>query len=162
MTSRPSSWLAALAASVGLLLAGCATSPEKQPARGPSAGEAALMQTDTAFARAAATLGVAEAFYQFFAEDAVWLPVGSDPVIGRAAVRDRIREAGTVQLAWQPQAAAVARSGDLGYTWGLYESRARGADGRERISRGKYTTIWRKQTDGRWLAVLDIGNPTSP
>jgi ketosteroid isomerase-like protein len=54
----------------------------------------------------------------------------------------------------------VARSGDLGYTWGFYESRWRSEDGREQVTRGKYTSVWRRQADGAWKAVLDMGNPT--
>lgn len=143
------------------LLAGCAT---KSGGSRPGAIESArkqLIETDIAFSQTASQIGVAEAFYEYLAEDAVWLPTGSEPVLGREAVRDKLREAEGTQLMWEPQFADVARSGELGYTWGLYESRSRTLEGRERVSRGKYTTIWRRQPpDGRWRAVLDTGNPS--
>jgi ketosteroid isomerase-like protein len=156
--SQSEAFLVALG--LAFLLTGCST-----PAQGPAPGKieaarAELIQTDLAFSQTAANVGLAEAFFEYLAEDAVWLPNGSEPVLGREAVRDRLREAGRTQLVWEPQFADVARSGELGYTWGLYESRARGEDGRERVSQGKYTTIWRRQPDGRWRAVLDTGNPS--
>lgn len=149
-----------LVLALAALLLGCAGPKSTSQPGAIEALRAELIQTDVAFSRAAAQAGVAEAFYQFLAEDAVWLPNGSDPVLGREQVRDRLRQAGQTQLVWVPQFADVARSGELGYTWGLYESRGRGADGREVLSRGKYTTIWRRQPDGSWRAVLDTGNPS--
>ena len=30
------------------------------------------------------------------------------------------------------------------------------------VRHGKYVTIWKKQADGSWKFVVDIGNPSSP
>ena len=51
---------------------------------------------------------------------------------------------------------------DVGYTRGSYVFRANGPDGKPQISYGKYVTIWRKQADGEWKFVLDIGNHSPP
>jgi ketosteroid isomerase-like protein len=51
--------------------------------------------------------------------------------------------------------ADISASGDLGYTYGTYEFRAK--DGKLIVEHGKYTSIW-KQRDGKWKVVLDMGN----
>ncbi|MBI4420961.1 MAG: DUF4440 domain-containing protein, partial [Gemmatimonadetes bacterium] len=53
--------------------------------------------------------------------------------------------------------ADVAASGDLGYTVGLFQSRRLDAAGKPVVGTGKYVTIWRKQADGSWKAMLDLG-----
>jgi ketosteroid isomerase-like protein len=54
----------------------------------------------------------------------------------------------------------VASSGDLAYTEGDFLSQERTPEGKEASRTGRYVTVWRKQLDGSWRAVLDIGNRT--
>jgi len=127
-----------------------------------AAGRASLLKTDRDFSALSAANGAAEAFFTYLTDDAVQLPMGEAPVVGRAEIRRRLAEEGSFTLTWEPRAAEVSRSGDLGYTWGTYEVQAAGADGQPRVAYGKYVTIWRKQPDGTWRAVLDTGNPGPP
>jgi ketosteroid isomerase-like protein len=139
-------------------LCGCAT-PAKPPTPAPGDEATALYETDRRFSQTADMLGVAEAFRQFVAERAVKLPNGELPIEGRQAIYDHLRQVGDAHLEWAPVAAEVARSGELGYTWGFYEVRAHEPGGRLVTGYGKYTTIWQKQPDGAWKVILDIGNP---
>jgi len=112
-----------------------------------------LMQADTDFSKLSQAQGAADAFWRFMAQDAVSLPAGEEPVRGRDAIRDSLKDLpGT--LTWTPVEADAACSNDLGYTWGTYEFRPKGSD---KVGRGKYMTVWRRQADG-WRAVLDGGN----
>jgi ketosteroid isomerase-like protein len=52
----------------------------------------------------------------------------------------------------------VSESGDLAYSFGNYEFRSIGKDGKPTTEHGKYTSIWKKQKDGRRKVVLDMGN----
>ncbi len=56
-------------------------------------------------------------------------------------------------LTWHPLLADAAQSGDLGYTAGpwtmLQNERAQAS--------GEYVTLWRKQPDGQWKYVVDMG-----
>jgi ketosteroid isomerase-like protein len=61
-------------------------------------------------------------------------------------------------LTWKPIGADVSSSGDLGYTYGTYEFRSKDASGKPSVSHGKYTSIWKRQKDGSWKVVLDMGN----
>ncbi|MGH8286688.1 MAG: DUF4440 domain-containing protein [Steroidobacteraceae bacterium] len=56
-------------------------------------------------------------------------------------------------IKWTPEKAVVGASGDVGYTTGTYEMTAEGA-----TERGKYVTVWKKQSDGSWKVVEDIFN----
>ena len=120
------------------------------------------MRADAEFSRMAQTRGIGEAFATYAAEDATMMPMAENPAVGRAAIRREFE--GTpaeVTLAWKPFSADVSRSSDLGYTLGTYEYRAPGADGKMATRYGKYCTIWKKQANGDWKWVVDIGN-TSP
>lgn len=126
------------------------------PAAGQSAAD--LMEADGAFARAVAT-GRLEAWVGFFADSGTMFRPGG-PVVGRAAIRAWMAPTfadTSFRLVWEPVRADVA--GDLGYTIGRWESRRVGADGREVRRTGSYVTIWRRQADGSWKVVVDIGNP---
>jgi ketosteroid isomerase-like protein len=62
------------------------------------------------------------------------------------------------RLTWEPAGGDVAASGDLGYTYGTFEFRSKDKDGKPVVDHGKYTSIWKKQKDGSWKVVLDMGN----
>ena len=64
-------------------------------------------------------------------------------------------------LSWTPVGADISASGDLGYTYGTYEFRSIGKDGKTSVEQGKYTSIWKMQKDGSWKVVLDMGNTSS-
>ncbi len=118
------------------------------------------METDRLFARATAERG-AEGWASFFTEDAVMMPGGSFPVVGRPKILETMTPVFAnpgYSLTWEPDSAEVADSGDLGFTVGQYVSTSRDGDGNPVVSKGKYVTIWKKQADGQWRAILDIGN----
>ena len=77
----------------------------------------------------------------------VWLPFFTDR---------------TLFLKWYPTQVEVSSSGDLGYTIGEYERIGKDASGSSATVTGNYVSIWRKQPDGRWKIVLDIGTPGTP
>ena len=49
--------------------------------------------------------------------------------------------------------AQVAAAGDVGYTTGAFGLQANG-----QTEKGKYVTVWKKQTDGSWKIAEDIFN----
>lgn len=139
----------------------CASAPASTaPLSAASAERGAILRADEEFARAAQEKGLAEAFAAYAAEDATILPNGGNPVTGREAIRGLFASSSGTVLTWRPFAAEVSRSGDLGYTLGTYESRSTDAAGKAVIRYGKYCTIWKKQPDGTWRYVVDLGNPS--
>ncbi len=145
--------------------ASAATPAAEPPARARASGAAAaLMAVDARFAALVAEKGFA-AFAEFFADDAVYLPMYEPLLEGREAIMSSFRpliDDPTVRLTWKPLRADIAKSGDLGWTTGSYEVTAKDKAGDTFVRHGKYVTIWRKQADGAWKAVLDGGNPDEP
>jgi len=124
----------------------------------PPDEKAALLQVDERFSADAQRLGVAEAFARYAAPDARMLPAGKDVVSGLEGVRSQM--AGFPKgaaLAWKPFHADVAASGDLGYTLGTYELHAKDEAGKATVAYGKYCSVWKKQPDGSWKWVVDVG-----
>ena len=68
----------------------------------------------------------------------------------------------TLFLKWYPTQVEISSSGDLGYSIGEYERIGKDTSGNPATVTGNYVSIWRKQRDGRWKIVLDIGTPGTP
>jgi len=118
-----------------------------------------LYRTDIRFAQMSLDLGAAEAFNHFLAEDAMSMSPEQNPVIGREQIYQEMKPGQEdYQLAWEPQHADVAVSGEMGWTWGKYVLSFRDDQGVEQKRFGKYLNIWTKQKDGQWKVAVDMGN----
>lgn len=122
----------------------------------------ALLQTDLSFSRMSEEKGAAQAFYEFLAPEAISLSAGEPPIRGRDAIKVHLAAGSQGFLTWQPQAADVAESGDMGFTWGTAIFQSKGTDEKPGIIYRKYVTVWKKQTNGRWKVVLFSSNPSPP
>lgn len=112
-----------------------------------------VVEAEHAFATYSIAHGMKEAFLHFAAHDGV--------VFRRATVNaieawTETNPAPSGLLTWWPTYADVSRAGDLGYTTGPYEFRENAAD-KAPAGTGHYFTIWRRQPDGTWKFVLDLG-----
>jgi ketosteroid isomerase-like protein len=114
-----------------------------------------LVDMEHAFAKAAATRGTRDAFIEFLADDGIIFQPG--PVNGKKFWTERQPRKGL--LSWEPVFADVSRGGDLGYTTGPWEFRPNGPADKP-VAFGQYFTLWKKQADGSWKAVLDRGVTT--
>lgn len=117
-----------------------------------------LMETDRAFSKLSVEKGMYEAFDSYMADDATMYRNGSNPFVGREAIRPLLPKGndGGV-LKWEPTFADVAASGDLGYTLGKYEFIMPDSAGNPASSFGFYISVWKKQADGKWKWVFDSG-----
>jgi ketosteroid isomerase-like protein len=123
-----------------------------------STGVAFLFDLEAKFAADTARGGGA-AFAAWFADDAVTLSNGNAPVLGRAAIAAGATWSPTeYQLTWTPEGGRMGPGGDMGFTWGHYESHSKDRDGTPRVTSGRYMTVWKKQADGRWKVALDASN----
>src|SRR4030095_6707625 len=59
-------------------------------------------------------------------------------------------------LAWQPAFAQIAEAGDLGFTTGPWEFKNDINDAKP-AGYGHFVTVWKKQTDGSWKFLADLG-----
>jgi len=118
--------------------------------------KAAMMETDREFSRHALEHGVQAGFDAYMTDEAVSFQNNAMPFEGRDAI-NKMFEGSTGLLQWEPYYGDVGASGDLGFTLGKYTTTNKDAEGKEQISKGRYVTIWKKQTDGTWKFVFDSG-----
>ena len=59
-------------------------------------------------------------------------------------------------LTWEPTFGDVAQLGDLGYTTGPWELRPSSPQDKP-TAYGHYVSVWRRQPDGSWKVVIDLG-----
>lgn len=144
------------------LLAAC---NRPTPPPDPAQLKASLIAADKAFAAATAAQGL-EGWMAAFESTAIQMEPDVPFTPGAEHIRAGIAPAfadTSWHLTWEPTMAFASIAGDLGYTLGTWRSTRIAANGAERVSTGKYVTIWRKQADGGWKVAFDGGNPdTAP
>ena len=135
-------------AAITSALAACAT-----PA--PDTAVTSLIDAERTFAAMAAEQGVRASFLANFADDGVAFepePVRLREVWG---ARPAPADPKALRLQWAPAAAAVAASGDLGFTTGPFTLSF--ASGARPPRHGIFTSVWRRDAAGTWKVVLDAG-----
>jgi len=148
---------------IGLALA-CQQPPPPSPPDTRAADERAVREADAAWSKAVAAKDV-EGSVSFFAEDAVALQPNVPMLTGKESIRKWVSEhmaSPGYSGSWQASKVEASRGGDLAYTVGTYESALNDPKGKPVTDRGKYVTVWKKQPDGKWKAVADIGNSDLP
>ena len=121
----------------------------------------ALLALDREFAQKVEQHGF-KVLEDFYDEDAVYMPSFASTIEGREKILDAYRpyyDSTAIRLSWVPSRAEVARSRDMGWTIGTYTVTHTDDKGTTTIRHGRYVTIWKKQRDGSWKAVLDSGTP---
>jgi ketosteroid isomerase-like protein len=116
-----------------------------------------MAETERAFVRRAQEVSVHEAFMEFFADDAVSFQSGQ-PASAQAQMRKRPVQPRdpNVLFWWEPRYGDIAASGDLGWLTGPVRT-GRKDDGPGKVRHGNYASIWKRQADGRFKVVIDIG-----
>jgi ketosteroid isomerase-like protein len=99
-------------------------------------------------------IGMKKAFLQYIDNEGVLLRPGHLPLVGAEAIDFLSQLSDTAYtLTWQPMKAEISKSGDLGFTYGVYTLNIK-----DSVYKGTYVSIWKKQNDGSWKFVLDSGN----
>src|SRR5687767_14367681 len=103
-----------------------------------------VVETERAFARAATERGMKDAFIEYAAPDGLLF---RRTVVNAKELWRQTNPAPTGLLTWRPAFADVSRAGDLGYTTGPWEFRAKPSD-EKAAGHGHFVTVWRRQADG--------------
>ncbi|GAB3903963.1 hypothetical protein GCM10028803_33220 [Larkinella knui] len=119
-----------------------------------------LVNSEKKFAQFARDSTTKAAFLAYLAPDGILFNKGK-VTNGREFLEKSPENPG--KLTWQPVAADVSVSGDLGYTTGPWESRPKTLADKP-TGFGHYVTVWKKQPDNNWRVALDIGitHPAPP
>lgn len=129
------------------------TAKPPRTGRGPLDRRRSLWQADADFGLLARQGGVAAALERYGAERLVLLREGMPRVIGRAAACDSVR-AREPRARLSSHAQFLAKSGDLGYTYGTFVTR-NGAD----PDSGYYVHVWHRGTARPWELALALVHP---
>lgn len=125
----------------------------------PEALRAALLNVDREFSRVSADQGAREAFLSYAAKDVRLFRNDHFPFVGKTAAADALAPI-TAEWTWKPSFAGVSVSGDLGYSYGIYELREK-SGARAVSERGNYARVWKK-INGAWKLVVDVADPLPP
>jgi len=116
---------------------------------------ASMVQTERAFARRATIVGWKQAFLEYFADAAVSFD-GDKTVPSKEQLRQVPDPPKDLQLLWEPRYGDVAASGELGWLTGpsttINPARNNGAP-----RYGNYASVWKRDADGSFKVVLDVG-----
>jgi ketosteroid isomerase-like protein len=132
-------------------------------ARAQSAAEvpqalAQMVDAERAFAARALVVGWKTSFLEYFAADAVGF-AGGEVGSAREQIGANPDPPRDHQLVWEPRYGDVAASGELGYLTGpsrnILPSRNKGQP-----RHGVYSSVWKRQRDGHFKVVVDVGVDT--
>lgn len=125
-------------------------------------GKTLLYNLEAEFAKTVAEKG-GPGFASWFADDAIVLANGKEPVVGKVAIeKSAAWSPKNYQLSWTPDGAWMNAAGDSGYTWGHYDGHSKDANGNPVVESGRYITMWGKQADGSWKVELDASADEPP
>jgi len=118
--------------------------------------KAAMIQADRDFSKLSEEKGMKYAMIQFIDGRGVLLRPNTLPIVGGDAI-NFISQANdsSYTMTWEPNGGSIAKSGELGYTYGVYSLRPTNKD---TVFYGTYVSIWKREPDGNWKFVLETGN----
>ncbi len=133
------------------------SSSSKRPAGSVNVEEeiAGLLRVEREFLAAANGGSAGQAYQSRLSDDARVHRPNAMPIVGKDALRGWLAQQ-TMALSGEPIKADVARSGDLGYTYGSYEM-----DGAQ-PQKGYFVRVWKRDAKGQWRIVIDTVNPLPP
>src|SRR5665213_2121421 len=157
-------YAAGCAVGLFLLLAGCSGTPAA-PADTSAADLKAIKDGEIAWS---ADFGSRDPdkIVSHYADDATLMMPDKPIIMGKDAIRSAVAQMYTdknLALSFTTTTAQVAKSGDIAYTQGTYSMTMTNPKTKKPVEeKGKYLTVYKKQSDGTWKAVEDIDNADAP
>lgn len=144
----------------------CAAQTAKTKSSAVPAGKAtavsaemkSLADAEREFAAFGAKTSVRESFPKYFAQDGIIFNPHPAKLHEVFANRPLPKEPPPIILNWAPEYGDIAASGDFGYDTGP-SWRVERATGKE-VGYGDFFSVWKKQADGSWKVVADVGTQT--
>jgi ketosteroid isomerase-like protein len=127
-----------------------------------AAGLKELADAERAFAKLSLAKGVAHSFHENFAEDGIGFspePVKVKAEMAKRPPLDTSKPRAT--LDWYPVLSDLAASGEMGFNLGPSLLTPAPGDDKNKPRHGYFFSVWKRQADGKFKVVLDIGSDTS-
>ena len=117
-----------------------------------------MVDTERAFAARAKVVGWKQAFLEYFADAAIGFD-GDDAGSAKDQIRKQPDPPKDLQLLWEPRYGDASANGELGYLTGpsttINPARNNGTP-----RYGNYASVWKRQGDGSFKVVMDVGVTT--
>jgi uncharacterized protein (TIGR02246 family) len=147
-----------------LLLAGCSDTPAPKP--DTSAADLKTIKDGEIAWNADFASKDPEKLASHYADDATLMNPDAPIVMGKDAIRTSLKEMMSdknLALSFTTTTAEVAKSGDVAYTQGTYSMTMTNPKTKKVVTeKGKYLTVYKKQSDGTWKAIEDMNNADGP
>ncbi|MGH9754087.1 MAG: TPR end-of-group domain-containing protein [Blastocatellia bacterium] len=121
--------------------------------------QAELVNAERAFAKLAVERGVRESFIAYFADDGIAFAPHPHKVKERFSNSPAPATRPPITLNWAPAHGDIAQAGDLGWNTGPTLIEDTSAE-KKPARHGMFFSVWKKQSDGSWRVVLDLGADT--
>jgi len=146
-----------------LALAGCQQQPAPQAPDTRAADETAIRTAEAGIGKGFADLNPA-AVVSFYTDDVVVMAVDSTVIQGKDNMQKYLEAMmkEKPEITFAPVAVEVARSGDLGYSWGKGTTVIKDKKGKVTETTVKYLSVWKKQPDGGWKLAVGSVTPDPP
>ena len=125
----------------------------------------ALKDLELEFSNKASASGIVSAYNDYLATGAKFYRAGSQPTSRPEDIQKALERADGI-IKWTCLGGAVARSNDLGYSYGTraYTPDPKAIPKPETMSKHaarlySFLHIWKRQPSGRWKVILDLENP---
>jgi ketosteroid isomerase-like protein len=117
-----------------------------------------MIEAERTFAARALVVGWKQSFLEYFSPAAIGFDEGQ-PGPAREQVAKNPDPPKDLQLIWEPRYGDISGNGELGYLTGPVRNiRASREGGKPRHS--NYASIWKRQRDGSFKVVMDVGIQT--
>ncbi len=115
-----------------------------------------LLEADKSFSLMSEQKGMHVAYIDYIDSNGVLIRNNAQPILGANAIDYIIRQDdANFTFSRKPQHAELSQSGEMGFTYGIYAKKYHSLD---TILYGSYSSIWKKQSDGKWKLLLDSEN----
>jgi ketosteroid isomerase-like protein len=120
-----------------------------------------LLERDAQWAAVAFEGRDVDRIVSYWTDDAVVLPPGFAPVIGKVALHDYVENCLRIPgftITWKSTDVKFSPDLNLAYMVGENTVTMGGPDGKPVMSKGRAIAIWRRESDGMWRCAVDIWN----
>ena len=126
-----------------------------------SAERTHLLGRDAEWAATASDGHDIERILSYWTEDAVVLPPGLPPIVGKPALRQYVLASLQIpgfRISWTSTEVTFSPDRNLAYLFSHNAVTMNGPDGTPATTKGRAVTIWRRESDGEWRCAVDIWN----
>ena len=120
-----------------------------------------LLKRDAAWSSAATEGRDVESMISYWTDDAVVIPPGMPPIVGKPALRQYVQASLQIpgfSISWTSKEVVFSPDGNLAYIFSDNAVTVNDSEGRPQTTAGRAVTIWRREADGEWRCAVDIWN----